>query len=686
MTTGKALDVNPYAGNPLVRFNEANRAVLCKIAAFGCCLAVVGAAAANTIYVSAEYGSDETGDGTQSSPMKTIQAGVDKLSGWGATLYISNGIYKIDTPIDLPDQTGRNGVTVRGMSDNPEDVVIDGQNNVRCLQCNGNTKKFYGLTFQNGYSTEQGAGIYMSGTGWVVSNCVVRNCHAVASGGIYGGGLYASRGLTLRDTSFLDCSIESSTRAQGGGFAIGQYYDEPHETVSTIQNVVVSNCVARSPKTVRGGGVSINRSNVNGLVVMDCQALNTAESPTAVAGEGGGVFKLCYAENTFENVLITNCLANSHGGGFYATGSADGILHIRNCTFAANRVEARPSTKNTKGGGAMLDAAVFKVSNSHFSNNRITTTSDNTGDGAGLNLSAAEAVLRDCVVSDNATQKGQGGGFYCTAPLAVSNCVIVANSAYGKGAFQLEACKGAMMTDVYCISNTAAQFSIGRITGTSTYPNVIRNSYFTGNGGETGQWQASFSAASSSDGSPISFEYCTFVSNLVASMQSYVVTPSADNPASETSNVSISNFFIKGCVFSSNSGKPAFPKCMNTVTNITYTYADTFQAGWWTDERRMNNYNLAMLGGVLPFVDLATDRRLKSGTSFINKGVNEDWMGTGNKNGQLDLGDGTYIIGKSGAYGVMVIRNNPMPRVRGMAVDFGCFEFNSIPGLLLFVR
>ena len=78
------------------------------------------------------------------------------------------------------------------------------------------------------------------------------------------------------------------------------------------------------------------------------------------------------------------------------------------------------------------------------------------------------------------------------------------------------------------------------------------------------------------------------------------------------------------------------------------------------------------------------DQDLKAAS--INKGVNEDWMGTGNKNGQLDLGDGTYIIGKSGAYGVMVIRNNPMPRVRGTAVDFGCFEFNSIPGLLLFVR
>ena len=185
---------------------------------------------------------------------------------------------------------------------------------------------------------------------------------------------------------------------------------------------------------------------------------------------------------------------------------------------------------------------------------------------------------------------------------------------------------------------------------------------------------------------PISFEYCTFVSNLVNSSQAYVIEPQVDNPGALTPNVTISNLFVKGCVFSSNSGKLAFPNCMNTVTNISYTYADAFNENWWTEERRLHNYDLVMLGGVPPFVDLATDRRLKAGTPFIDGGVNETWMGTGKKKGPLDMGDGSYRIEVSGKHGVTIVRNNPVPRVRGAAVDYGCFEYNSLPGLMLLLR
>ena len=127
---------------------------------------------------------------------------------------------------------------------------------------------------------------------------------------------------------------------------------------------------------------------------------------------------------------------------------------------------------------------------------------------------------------------------------------------------------------------------------------------------------------------------------------------------------------------------------MNTVTNITCTYADNFRADWWTSVAELKNYDKSMMpGGTVPFVDLATDRRLKKRTPFIDKGDAEDWMGSGAKSGPFDMGDGTYTIVASGKYGVSVQRNNVVPRISGDAPDYGCFEFlEQLTGFKLIFR
>ena len=669
---------------------------------------------ANTIYVSAEYGDDEN-DGSQANPKKTIQAGVDALSGSSSHLWISNGVYKITAPITFQDAAAHNNCIVSSISGNPADVVIDGQNTVRCIHCLGYGTEFHGITVENGYSEDgYASGFYLPRDFFVVSNCVARNCRAVSSSGdVSGGGLY-SKGITsIDDTLFVGCTAEATANnkyARGGGFMKGATSNDSSEKLTTIRNVVVSNCTVRAKSQSRpcGGGAYINRADVDGLAVFNCKAESCDASPTTAAGHGGGIYKLTYVANTFENVFVTNCMSGYIGAGLFGIGYNEaGLLRMDNCSFMGNTVQPIPSSSVGAGGGVYLSkfnaatSAFYEIRNCRFSDNRIISTStDKTCSGAGLYVNASASSLLDCVIENNSvintdgsSGAGYGGGVAFSGspgPVTVSNCVIAANFARRCGGFGLTECNGGLLADVFCISNRASNhYSIGRVDSTGIKnPVVIRNSYFTCNGGEAGSNYSPFLSETTGSSAPVTLEYCTFVSNCVDSAESYVVVPYTDSPGSATPSASISNLFVKGCVFSENSGKQAFPKSMNTVTNITCTYADNFRADWWTSVAELKNYDKSMMpGGTVPFVDLATDRRLKKRTPFIDKGDAEDWMGSGEKSGPFDMGDGTYTIVASGKYGVSVQRNNVVPRISGDAPDYGCFEFlEQLTGFKLIFR
>lgn len=669
---------------------------------------------ANTIYVSAEYGNDGN-DGSQAKPKKTIQAGVEALSGSSSYLWISNGVYKITAPITFRDTSAHNSCIVSSISGNPADVVIDGQSTVRCIHCLGYSTQFHGITVENGYSEDgYASGFYLPREYFVVSNCVVRNCRAVSSSGdVSGGGLY-SKGITsIEDTLFVGCTVEASANnkyARGGGFMKGATSNDSSEKLTTIRNVVVSNCTVRAKSQSRpcGGGAYINRADVDGLAVFNCKAESCDASPTTAAGHGGGIYKLTYVANTFENVFVTNCMSGYIGAGLFGIGYDEaGLLRMDNCSFTGNTVQPIPSSSVGAGGGVYLSkfnaatSAFYEIRNCRFSDNRIVSTSTETAcAGAGLYAQDSVSSLLDCMFENNSvigTDGSSGTGFgggvtFKDSPgtVTVSNCVIAANFARRCGGFYLTGCNGGLVADVFCISNRASdRYSIGLATSSGVKdPIVIRNSYFTGNGGEVNSFFASFASDTKGSTAPVTLEYCTFVSNCVDSAAQYVVTPITDNPNTETSAAAVSNLFVKGCVFSENSGKQTFPKSMNTVTNITCTYADEFRADWWTSVAALKNYDKSMMpGGTVPLVDPATDHRLKKRAPFIDKGVVQGWMGSGAKTGPFDMGDGTYTIVSSGKYGVSVQRNNVQPRIFGDGPDYGCFEFfKKLIGLTLIFR
>ena len=102
----------------------------------------------NVIYVSDEYGNDETGDGTELNPLKTVQMAlyVNHVFGGGKTIFIKEGTYEIANYNLFDDVTlvGEKGKTILRQSNGNEGMFKITYKN---------TVNFNNLTFIDGYTT-----------------------------------------------------------------------------------------------------------------------------------------------------------------------------------------------------------------------------------------------------------------------------------------------------------------------------------------------------------------------------------------------------------------------------------------------------------------------------------------------------------------------------------------------------
>ena len=100
---------------------------------------------AATVYVSLQGDDAATGD-SWTAAKRTIQAGVNAAAGDDVVM-ISNGVYVLSSTITIDHWIGE----LRSLSG--RNVIIDGNNNVRCLTA----EKYVtvrGLTFRNGNSAQ----------------------------------------------------------------------------------------------------------------------------------------------------------------------------------------------------------------------------------------------------------------------------------------------------------------------------------------------------------------------------------------------------------------------------------------------------------------------------------------------------------------------------------------------------
>ena len=215
----------------------------------------------------------------------------------------------------------------------------------------------------------------------------------------------------------------------------GSTGDNCHHVVSAIGEVgnarldgfTITDGVANMTGTISVNSLSINNNYGGGMVIYDA---------------GAGL--------TLTNLIVTNNVATSRGGGIYTDLSA--IVNGNNITITNN-------TANL--GGGIYSGGDSKCNLTH------STVSNNTtnGHGAGIYLAGSSPELTDVTIRGNSiTENNSGGGMYITnnsAPL-LTRVTISKNITQfsGGGVF----CSGAqpVFTHVTVDSNIAASGEIGR--------------------------------------------------------------------------------------------------------------------------------------------------------------------------------------------------------------------------------
>lgn len=178
-----------------------------------------------------------------------------------------------------------------------------------------------------------------------------------------------------------------------------------------------------------------NAATVNGFTIVNGDALSEsggailiqASSPTiancifdscSTDIDGGGIAVL-NGEPDISNCLFIDCSASGFGGGLYVL-SSDPV--ITDCTFRNNLASF--------GGGLYLRNSDSAVTDCIFESNR----ADNDG-GAALSSQGTPSFF-SCIVTENSTTQGNGGGLLLNASNAlISNCTI--NNNFALGAFPL---------------------------------------------------------------------------------------------------------------------------------------------------------------------------------------------------------------------------------------------------------
>ena len=370
----------------------------------------------------------------------TIQAGINAASN-GDTVMVADGTYSGEGNRDIDFQ----GKDVMVISENGPDychidcesqgrgfVFISEENSLSILD---------GFTITNGWTSENGGGIYTLQTSPVIRNCQITQCRADNyGGGIYCGGagenvtisdcyiysnyaVFGGGGVVFGNSSTLEyCTVlENTTDVSGGGvFCIGD------DTQPFIKNCLIDGNTAHE----LGGGVACTSpadlnlwfSNLSGMTRLEAAANGSRASGAAPhlkiyssdiinnasTNSGGGIY--CMYDTVLSECTFSNNTA-MFGGGIYCY-DYTGSRGIRNHVFNAGStlVNSDGLQKQIKEWSAML-------------------TDSEKQDGTSLDTRASGSQnITNCVINENTAE--DGGGVYClyfTGSNGFNNCEVINN-------------------------------------------------------------------------------------------------------------------------------------------------------------------------------------------------------------------------------------------------------------------
>ena len=316
--------------------------------------------------------------------------------------------------------TRKEGVTIRGATGDPKDVVIDGKGVFRVISLNGKSSKIRDMTIRNGnvndkvapYNYRTGGGVLFASADTSVSNCIISGCYASRGGGGASGPYNAKRG-SVYDSVFYG----NSSGTSGGAIRCCTYVGGC---------TVVSNKSNASNAGYGGGGIA-NCSTVTNCTI----------SYNYAAGVGGGLYNCTkISDSTIECNVADRTESypqqysgGAYGGSFYSctfrdncSASVINAAHMENCTVEDGRVYCLTNINCVFRNFNNSDTRIWAKGNVKYPDGR-TSTSESAFYGVN--------VMRGCVISNCVWYYNAGivnSALFRSLTGDLENCTITGNA------------------------------------------------------------------------------------------------------------------------------------------------------------------------------------------------------------------------------------------------------------------
>jgi len=395
----------------------------------------------------ATTGSDTPGCGSELSPCRTVQYGVDQALP-GEEIRVATGVYTgvqaragITQVVYLDKTvTVRGGYTTTNWSTPypiTQPTTLDAEGLGRVLVISGTVApSVEGLHITGGNATglgglpqeyiDAGGGVYVYTATPTMNNCLIYSNTASIAGWGDGGGLFLRNSATTLSGNTIAGNIASTA---GSGYGGGLFLFESGATLTG--NTVVSN-TASTADWGHGGGLYLWHSDD---ATLSGNAITSNTAGTGGSGYGGGLY---FSESSVvlnDSTVQGNAASTAdegYGGGLYLARSA--------AMLSGNTVQDNTASATDWGYGGGL---YLYESGATLRGNMVASNTASTGDrghGGGLYLFESGATLNgNVVVSNTATRSptaiGRGGGLivYRTHSFTLTNNVVAGNHANTEG-------------------------------------------------------------------------------------------------------------------------------------------------------------------------------------------------------------------------------------------------------------
>ena len=397
-------------------------------------------------------------------------------------------------------------LTLRGATEDADDVVLQGDGTTRVLHAVGGTIAH--LTIAGGSSAGFGGGVYCKDNTSTFTNVTVRNCsYTTTSGDSGGGGAYRGtwRGCRFLNNSSASCGgamysglsygckfTGNTATRRAGAIVYSTSYDSTFEnnisssTGGVGYQTTLSNCIVRACSGSHGGALAYA---TGAKAAMDCTIENCTASTAGGAGyevdfirctiircsskEGGGSL----GGKMYDCNVISNS-ATTYGGG------GKGCIAVSNCLISCN-------SASSQGGGlygctGVFDCTVFSntVSSALEGSAMRNCYATNCWVACNKGCACVNGYYADCTIVSNTAAGGAAAGYANSRSLIFSNCVAFANAATGSS--PIGAFSGATLYD--CIVHDNGYVTYGGATRSCTvYGGAIygNSAYYGGAGYES---------------------------------------------------------------------------------------------------------------------------------------------------------------------------------------------------------